>query len=343
MPTTHLPESTAPARRALTIRQPLLLLAGLAALALCAALSLALGSRPIPLGTVLDALSGRLTGGDADVVTGLRVPRTLIGLTVGAALGVAGAVAQGVTRNPLAAPTTLGINAGASLAVVVAIFTLNLSHPLQYVWFAVLGAAAAAVVAYSMARRSGDLDPVRLALGGTVLTAVLTSWTSAVMLASHRTLDEARFWLAGSIGTRSLDVLVPVLPLIAVGLLVALLVSPSLNALALGDEAAQSLGVPVARIRVTGGIAVVLLAAGAVAVAGPIAFVGLATPHLVRPLLGNDHRWLIPGSMIGGAFLLLAADVLGRLVVRPSEIEVGIVTAFLGAPMLALLARKAAR
>ncbi|BFV56125.1 iron chelate uptake ABC transporter family permease subunit [Kitasatospora sp. CMC57] len=344
MLTTELPESPAPARRTTaTLRQPLLLLAGLAALALCVVLSLALGSRPIPPATVLDALSGRLTGGDADVVTGLRVPRTIIGVTVGAALGVAGAVAQGVTRNPLAAPTTLGINAGASLAVVIAIFTLGLTHPLQYVWFAVAGAAAAAVLAYAMARRSGDLDPVRLALGGTVLTAVLTSWTSAVMLASHRTLDEARFWLAGSIGTRSLEVLTPVLPLIVVGLLIALLVSPSLNALALGDEAAQSLGVPVARIRVVGGLAVVLLAAGAVAVAGPIAFVGLAAPHLVRPLLGNDHRWLIPGCLLGGAVLLLAADVLGRLVVRPSEIEVGIVTAFLGAPMLALLARKAAR
>ncbi|MGW2395043.1 FecCD family ABC transporter permease [Kitasatospora sp. NPDC001664] len=319
------------------------MLVGLAALVLCTALSLALGTRPIPLGTVLDALSGRLTGGDADVVTGLRVPRTVIGLAVGAALGAAGAVAQGVTRNPLAAPTTLGINAGASLAVVVAIFTLKLSQPIEYVWFALAGAAGAAVLAYSMARRSGDLDPVRLALGGTVLTAVLTAWTSAVMLASRRTLDEARFWLAGSIGGRSLDVLYPVLPLLLLGLVLALLVSPALNALALGDETAQSLGVPVARIRVLGGLAVILLAGTAVAVAGPVAFIGLAAPHLLRPFLGNDHRWLVPGCMIGGPVLLLAADVLGRLVVRPSEIEVGIVTAFLGAPLLAVLARKAAR
>ncbi len=343
MLTTDLSASSAPARPPRTVRQPLLLAAGVGVLVLCAALSLALGSRPIPLSTVLDALSGSGHGSDAEVVTGLRVPRTVIGLVVGAALGAAGAVAQGVTRNPLASPTTLGVNAGAGFAVVVAIFTFHYTHPLQYVWFAVLGAAGAAVVAYAMARRAGDLDPVRLALGGTVLTAVLASWTSTLMLASRRTLDEARFWLAGSLGGRGLEVLTPVLPLIGLGLLLALLVAPALNALALGDETARSLGVPVARIRLLGGLAVVLLAAGAVAVAGPVAFVGLAAPHLVRPLLGNDHRWLVPGCLVAGPVLLLAADVLGRVVARPSEIEVGIVTAFLGAPLLALLARKVAR
>ncbi|WP_395298501.1 FecCD family ABC transporter permease [Kitasatospora hibisci] len=321
----------------------MLLTAGACALVLCVALSLALGSRPIPISTVIDALTGSGSGGDADVVTGLRVPRTVIGLAVGAALGVAGAVAQGVTRNPLASPITLGVNAGASFAVVAAIYGLGLSRPVEYVWFAFLGAAVAAVAAYAMSRRGGDLDPVRLALGGTVLTVVLTSWTSALMLASHRTLDEARFWLAGSIAGRHLDTLTPVLPLLALGLIGAFAVAPALNALALGDEAAQSLGVPVARIRVLGGLAVVLLAGSAVAVAGPVAFIGLAAPHLVRPLLGNDHRRLLPGCLITGPLLLLAADVLGRLVVRPSEIEVGIVTAFLGAPLLAVLARKVAR
>ncbi|MER7765284.1 iron ABC transporter permease [Kitasatospora sp. NPDC096140] len=338
------PASTVPPTpRASAARQLLVLLAGVCALVLCAALSLALGSRSIPLSTVVDALTGAAHGGDADVVTGLRVPRTLIGLAVGAALGVAGAVAQGVTRNPLASPVTLGINAGASLAVVAAIYTLGLSRPVEYLWFAFAGAAVAAVAAYAMSRRGGDLDPVRLALGGTVLTVVLTSWTSALMLASHRTLDEARFWLAGSIAGRHLDTLTPVLPFLALGLIGSLAISPALNALALGDETAQSLGVPVARIRVAGGLAVVLLAGSAVAVAGPVAFIGLAAPHLVRPLLGNDHRRLLPGCLIAGPLLLLTADVLGRLVVRPSEIEVGIVTAFLGAPLLAVLARKVAR
>ncbi|WP_374224152.1 FecCD family ABC transporter permease [Streptomyces sp. ISL-66] len=321
----------------------MLLTAGLCALVLCTAMSLALGTRPIPLPTVLDALFGGGRGGDADVVTGLRVPRTLIGLVVGGALGVAGAVAQGVTRNPLASPVTLGINAGASFAVVTAIFTLGLDRPIEYLWFAFAGAAAAALAAFAMSRRGGDLDPVRLALSGTVLTVVLTSWTSALMLASHRTLDEARFWLAGSIGGRNLDVLTPVLGFVALGLLASFAIAPALNALALGDETAQSLGVPVARIRLIGGLAVVLLAGCAVAVAGPVAFIGLAAPHLVRPMLGGDHRWLVPGCLIAGPVLLLAADVLGRVAARPSEIEVGIVTAFLGAPLLAVLARKVAR
>lgn len=323
-------------------RIPLFLL-GAVALTACAAASLAFGSRPVPLGTVLDALFHDAHSRDAVVVTGLRVPRTLIGLAVGAALGVAGAVAQGVTRNPLASPTTLGINAGAGFAVVTAIYALHLTHPSQYLWFAFAGAAAAALFAQTLARRAGDLDPVRLALGGTVLTAVLVSWTSAVMLASNRTLDEARFWLAGSLSGRTLDVLYPVLPLIAVGLVIALAITPALNALALGDETAQALGVPVARIRVAGGLSVVLLAGSAVAVAGPVAFIGLAAPHLVRLVFGNDHRLLVPGCLIAGPLLLLGADVLGRVVIAPSELEVGIVTAFLGAPLLAVLARKVAR
>ncbi|WP_097271872.1 FecCD family ABC transporter permease [Streptomyces sp. TLI_55] len=320
-----------------------LLLTGLAALTLCTALSLALGTRSVPLPTVVDALFGDAHGRDALVVTGLRLPRTVIGLAVGAALGVAGAVAQAITRNPLASPTTLGINAGASFAVVVAIFALKLNDPVEYVWFAFAGAAAAALFAQALARRAGDIDPVRLALGGTVLQLVLLSWTSAVMLLNQRTLDEARFWLAGSLAGRPLDTLWPVLPTLLLGIVVALAVSPALNALALGDDSAQALGVPVARIRLAGGIAVVLLAGSAVAVAGPVAFIGLAAPHLVRPLLGADHRLLLPGCLIAGPLLLLSADVLGRMVLRPSELEVGIVTAFLGAPLLALLARKVAR
>lgn len=337
--------STAPAQRPLAARQTLLLCLGLCVLLLCLTLSLALGSRSVPLSTVFDALSGagRHADPDVQVVTGLRVPRTVLGLVVGAALGAAGAIAQGATRNPLASPTTLGVNAGASFAVVTAIYVLRLTRPVEYVWFAVAGAALAACAAHAMARRSGDLDPTRLALGGTVLATVLTSWTSALMLASRRTLDEARFWLVGSLDGRGLEVLTPVLPLLLLGLVLAIAVTPALNALALGDEAAQALGVPVARIRATAGLAVMLLAAGAVAVAGPIAFVGLAAPHLCRQLLGNDHRVLLPGCLIGGPILLLAADVLGRLVIRPAELEVGIVTAFLGAPLLAVLARRTTR
>lgn len=326
------------------LRRVPLLVVGLGALALCAALSLALGTRSVPLSTVWDALTGAAHGRDAIVVTGLRLPRTLVGLAVGAALGVAGAVVQGITRNPLASPTTLGINAGAGFAVVTAIYALHLTQPVQYIWFAFAGAAAAALFAQALARRAGDLDPVRLALGGTVLQLVLLSWTSTVMLASKRSLDEARFWLAGSLSERPLSVLYPVLPTLVIGLVVALAIAPALNALALGDDSAQALGVPVARIRSAGGLAVVLLAASAVAVAGPLAFIGLAAPHLVRQLLRtSDHRIVVPGCLLAGPLLLLTADIVGRLVIRPSELQVGIISAFLGAPLLALLARKVAR
>lgn len=326
------------------LRRVPLLVVGLGALALCAALSLALGTRSVPLSTVWDALTGAAHGRDAIVVTGLRLPRTLVGLAVGAALGVAGAVVQGITRNPLASPTTLGINAGAGFAVVTAIYALHLTQPVQYIWFAFAGAAAAALFAQALARRAGDLDPVRLALGGTVLQLVLLSWTSTVMLASKRSLDEARFWLAGSLSERPLSVLYPVLPTLVIGLVVALAIAPALNALALGDDSAQALGVPVARIRSAGGLAVVLLAASAVAVAGPLAFIGLAAPHLVRQLLRtSDHRIVVPGCLLAGPLLLLTADIVGRLVIRPSELQVGIISAFLGAPLLTLLARKVAR
>lgn len=331
----------APAGAPPALRHVPVFLAGVAALLGCVALSLALGTRPVSLAAVADALFGDGAGRDALVVTGLRVPRTVIGLVVGAALGVAGAVAQGVTRNPLASPATLGINAGAGFAVVIAIYALHLERPGQYLWFAFAGGAGAALFAQALARRAGELDPVRLALGGNVLHLVLLSWTAALMLASQRTLDEARFWLAGSLAERPLDVLWPVVPTVALGLLLAFAVTPALNALALGDDAAQSLGMPVGRVRAAGGIAVVLLAGSAVAVAGPVAFIGLAAPHLVRPVLGPDHRLLVPGSLVAGPLLLLAADVLGRLVVRPAELEVGIVSAFLGAPLLAILARKA--
>ncbi|ARF59294.1 FecCD family ABC transporter permease [Streptomyces gilvosporeus] len=336
--------ASGPHAAARTWRRIPLFAVGLCALAVCAALSLALGTRSVPLSTVLDALTGTAHGRDALVVTGLRVPRTLIGLAVGAALGVAGAVVQGITRNPLASPTTLGINAGAGFAVVIAIYALHLNQPAEYLWFAFAGAAAAALFAQALARRAGDLDPVRLALGGTVLQLVLTSWTSTVMLASKRSLDEARFWLAGSLAERPLSVLWPVLPPLLIGLVVALAVTPALNTLALGDDTAQALGVPVSRIRLAGGLAVVLLAASAVAVSGLLSFIGLAAPHLVRQTFRtSDHRIVIPGCLIAGPLLVLAADILGRLVIRPSELQVGIISAFLGAPLLALLARKVAR
>ncbi|HZE40346.1 MAG TPA: iron ABC transporter permease, partial [Stackebrandtia sp.] len=254
------------AARRRPLRLGAVLAAGLVGLGLCVVLSLAVGTRPVAPGTVVSALFGEAHGKDAIAVTGIRLPRTLVGIAVGAALGVAGALCQGLTRNPLASPTTLGVNAGASLAVVVAIFGFGLRRPAEFLPFALLGACVAAAAVFGLARGARDLNPVRLALTGTVLAVVLGSWTSMLMLLSQRTLDEARFWLVGSLAGRDLGMLGWVAVPLGVGLVAALGSAPALNALSLGDASAASLGVRVARVRVVGGAAAVLLAGSAVAV-----------------------------------------------------------------------------
>jgi iron complex transport system permease protein len=242
----------------------------------------------------------------------LRVPRTELGLLVGAALGAAGALMQGTTRNPLAEPGILGVNAGAAFAVVAAIRFLGVDSVTAYAAFALAGAAISAVLVFALGGSGrGGPTPVRLALAGAVLTALLVSLTSAVLVFDARTLDEFRFWIVRS-----------------------------LNALALGDEVARSLGQHVGRARAAAGAGFVLLAGGAVAAAGPVAFVGLGVPHVARGLVGPDYRWIVPYSVVLGAVLLLTADVLGRVVVRPAELQVGIVTALLGAPFFIWLVRR---
>ena len=305
------------------------------------ALSVALGSRPIPLGTVVDTL---LHPGRQDevglIVLGNRVPRTVVGLLAGAALGVAGAVMQGVTRNPLADPSVLGINAGAALAVVVGIAVLGISGTAAYLPFAFVGAGLAALLVYGVAAvaRRG-LSPVGLALAGAVVAAALSSVTTAVLVTSQSLLDQLRFWQVGALAGKDLGtagvIAVPVL----VGLVVAAALGRSLNTLALGDELAASLGQRVVLVRVVGGVVTVLLAGSAVAAAGPIAFVGLAVPHAVRRLSGPDQRWTILLSALVAPALLLVADVVGRLVAYPGELQVGIVTALIGAPVFIWLVR----
>jgi iron complex transport system permease protein len=275
------------------------------------------------------------------IVTELRVPRTEIGLLVGAALGAAGALMQGVTRNPLADPGILGINAGAAFAVVLAIYVLGVSTTATYAAFALLGAGMSAVALYALGASGRDgATPIKLALAGAVLTALLVSLTSAVLIFDTRTLDEFRFWIVGSIAGRDSAVVLSVAPFILAGLLVALLAGRWLNALALGDDVARSLGQRVGRVRAASALGFVLLSGGAVAAAGPIAFVGLTVPHVARTLVGADYRWIVPYSIVLGAILLLAGDVLGRVVARPGELEVGIVTAVLGAPFFIWLVRR---
>ena len=315
-----------------------------AALAVAAAalLSLAVGSRAVPLGTVVEALlSPDRASPDHLVVLDLRLPRTVVGLVVGAALGLAGAVMQGLTRNPLADPGLLGVNAGAATAVVLAISVLGVTSPLGYVWFALLGAAAASVVVYSVAATGREgATPVKLTLAGAAVSAMLLSVTTAVLVADTSTFDQFRFWQVGSLSGRDLPVVAAVLPFLAAGALLALALGPLLDALSLGEDVARGLGQRTGLARVTGALAVVLLCGGATAVAGPIAFVGLAVPHLVRALTGPAHRWLLPLSALVAPVLLLLADVLGRVLARPGELQVGIVTAFVGAPVLVAVVRR---
>ncbi|MCA2215920.1 iron chelate uptake ABC transporter family permease subunit [Wangella sp. NEAU-J3] len=317
-----------------------------AALAAVTALSIAIGTKSIPLGTVLDALDGQVTdparAEDFTIIRDLRLPRTLLGLAVGVALGVAGALMQALTRNPLADPGILGIDAGASVAVVMAIRVLGVGTLTGYIWFAFAGAAGAFVLVYLLGSRGrSGASPERLALAGAAVGAALLAVTNAVVLLDSTTFDRYRLWTVGSLAGRDLDVVAGVAPFIVAGMLLALALGPSLNVIALGEDAARALGANLNRTRVLSAVSITLLCGAATAAAGPIAFVGLAVPHIARALVGPDQRWLLPYSVILAPTLLLIADVLGRVLARPGELQVSLVTAVLGAPVfLAVILRR---
>jgi iron complex transport system permease protein len=316
------------------------LLAAVAGLAGVALLSLRIGSVSLSTTEVITAFTN-FEGTNAHlIVRSLRLPRTIIGIGVGAALAVAGVTAQAVTRNALASPGVLGINSGAAFGVVTAVFVLGIASPSGYLWFAFAGALGAVIVVFAIASVGpGGVTPVKLALAGVVLTALLSAWISFVLIFDQRTLDEVRFWLAGSLAGRDLGVFLQVLPFLAIGLVIGLAMGRTLNAVSLGEDVAAGLGQNVALVRAVATVVVVLLAGAGVAAAGPIGFVGLAVPHMARLMVGADHRWLLPVSAVAGPTLLLAADVIGRVVARPSEIQVGIVTAIIGGPVLIHLVR----
>jgi iron complex transport system permease protein len=297
--------------------------------------SLLLGSRWMSPAAIFDA-SHPLHG-----VAGARIDRTLLGLVVGASLGLVGALMQGLTRNPLADPGILGVNAGASLAMVLAISAFGISELQSYVWFAFAGAALSMVVVHAVASFGRDgATPVKVAIAGAALTAAVSSWTSGVLLTDRKTIDSFRLWQVGTIAGRGSDVLLTVLPFLAVGLVLGLLSIRSLNALALGDDVARGLGRRVGVDRLVVGLAAVLLAGGATALAGPIAFVGLIVPHAVRAVVGPDYTRVLPLCLGYGAALVLAADVVGRFVLPPTEVQVGIMSAVIGVPVfLALVSR----
>ena len=300
--------------------------------------SLALGSRALGPEEVWQGLLAHDNSVASKVVWELRIHRTVLAIVVGASLAVAGVVMQALTRNPLAEPGILGVNAGASLAVVAAIGGLGFTSVNQYLPFAFAGAAAAAVLVHVMSRRSAEAGPARLVLAGVALGASLSSITGTITMYNSKIFDSYRFWVVGSLENRKLEVLLWVAPFLAVGLVLALASAHSLNALALGDEQATALGVNLAVVRGVAFVALTLLCGAATAAAGPISFIGLVIPHVVRLLVGADQKHLLAWSVVAGAGLLLAADVAGRLLIRPTELEAGIVTAFIGAPVLLVLA-----
>jgi iron complex transport system permease protein len=307
-----------------------------------AAAGLALGSRALPLGDVLAALQGRDAGDASIIVLDQRLPRTLLGLVVGAALGVGGAVAQSLTRNPLADPGLLGVSAGAALAVAGGAFLFGVTTLAPQLLLAIAGATVAGTLVLLLAGSPGvSRTPQGLALVGVALSAVLGSLASTLVLLDVQTLDEYRYWLVGSLAGRGTTTLSTIaLPLAAGGVLAWLSVR-SLDALALGDDAAQALGVRRRRAQLAAGGAVVVLTGAAVAAAGPLAFLGLAVPHAARALSGARTGWLLGFSAGLGAALLVLADVVGRLVVRPNELPAGVVAALVGAPLALLLLARA--
>lgn len=333
--------------RARAPRAVLLVVLPCAALVALCLLSLALGALRVPLGQVVDTLLGHPPSSRIDhVIWSVRLPRTALGLAAGAALGLSGALMQALTRNPLADPGVLGVSAGAAFAIVLSVGVFGLGTLYGYIWFAFAGALVASVLVYLLGGLGGSgTTPVKLALAGVAVTSLLSSLTSAVVLTDPDALNRYRFWEAGSLANQSNDALTQVLPFLAVGAVLALAGAPALNSLALGDDVAASLGLRLGLVRIQGVLAVTFLTGGAVAVIGPVVFVGLVVPHIARVLtqaagIGPDHRWLLPLSAVLAPCLLLLADIVGRIVARPVEIQAGILVAFIGGPFFIVMVRR---
>lgn len=317
------------------------MIALLALLAALCALSVAVGTRDVGPDDIAAALRGRVDT-IAQAAVAARIPRTVLAALAGAALGLSGAVMQGVTRNPLADPGILGVNLGASLAVAVAVAWFGIASAQAFIWVAIGGAGATAVFVYAVGSLGrGGPTPLKLALAGMATSVALASLVLAVMLSRGDIAGGLHAWQIGGVGGATFARLAPVLPFLAAGFALALACARKLNSLALGDEMAAGLGERVAAARGMAALGAILLCGATTAVCGPIGFVGLIVPHLCRLLAGVDHRWLLPFSALAGACLLIASDIAGRLIARPSELDVGIVTAFIGAPFFIWIVRRA--
>ncbi|GAA2899442.1 iron chelate uptake ABC transporter family permease subunit [Streptosporangium fragile] len=310
-------------------------------LALTVLASIVIGAKQIPLDQAVSGLVAPDGSENALIVQELRLPRTLLGVAVGAALGLAGALMQALTRNPLAEPGLLGVNGGAAMAVVTVIAVFRVDEVLVYVWAAFLGAAGAALLVYLIGSRGrSGATPARLVLAGAAINAVFSSLTAGLMLLSPHSFNGFRFWQVGSLSGRDLGIFFEIGPFLLAGTLLALCLARPLNVLALGEDSGRALGAGVGGIRALGMLAVVVLCGAATAAVGPIAFIGLAVPFTVRALVGPDQRWVLPYSLLLAPVLLLGADIAGRVVAAPGELETGIITALLGAPLFALMVRR---
>lgn len=316
------------------------MLGAVAVLLAAALLSLGVGAKFIPAGTVLEAFTNFQDTADNAIILQNRLPRTLLGICAGMALGAAGALIQGITRNPLADPGILGVNAGASFAIVITIGVFGVTSLSGYIWWAFAGAVLTTVVVYLIGTAGRNVvNPIRLTLAGVALGAVLTGVGSGLTLLNPKAFDHLRAWSVGSLDSRTMDTVLAVAPFMAAGLVVALFTIRGLNAVALGEDLATALGSSVARTRILGIVAITLLSGSATAAAGAIGFVGLMVPHVARWIVGPDQRWIFAVTLVLSPILLLVSDVVGRVVV-PGELQVGVVTAFIGAPVLIGLARR---
>ena len=313
----------------------------LALLSIMVIFSISLGAKSIAFTKVIDVLLGNDPDSlDAAIIL-QRIPRTVFGILAGGALGISGALMQSITRNPIADPSILGVNTGASLFVVAGIAFFNITVAYQYIWLAIIGAGVTAVFVYSVASMGKDgATPLKLALSGSAVSIVLGSLVSTIMLPNNRVMEAFRFWQVGSIGSATWENIMLISPFLVVGFIISMFISGYLNNLALGDEAATALGTNVVMTRTIGALSSVLLCGATTALAGPIGFVGLIVPHIIRLIFGSEMGKMLPLSFLGSAILMLVSDVIGRIISLPGETEVGIVTAVLGAPVFILAIRK---
>lgn len=310
------------------------------ALLICLVYSITLGAKDIPLPTILESFIKDDNSFDRLIIQTMRLPRSLIAISVGSALAVSGALMQGLTRNPLAETGILGIEAGGALAVVIVLFIFGSSSLTLYATVAFLGAAIAALSVYGLGTLArGGCSPLNLTVAGAAMTAFISSITTGILIVSQRTLEEVRFWLAGSLAGRDINLFLQVLPFMAIGLLLAFLLGKQITILSLGEDVAKGLGQQTVWIKILTAISVVLLAGSSVAIAGPIGFIGLVVPHIVRFFIKTDYRWILPYSALLGAILLLVSDIAARTLLKPQELPVGVMTALVGAPVFVYLAK----